>query len=102
MRNHSERSIPAVKALALWPSMDAIIIQIKVELGDREVLLSNVSLYGCQQYSGAKLKDIGERFGISNAALSQASRRLACKADTDQHLKKMLDRVETLLRNVQS
>ena len=48
-------------------------------------------------FRGAKLKDIGERFGISDAAVSQASRRLALKAETDQQLKKMLDRVETLL-----
>jgi len=40
--------MPAVKALALWPSMDAIIMQIKAELGDRAALLSHVSLYGCQ------------------------------------------------------
>ena len=82
--------------------MDAIIMKIKAELGDRAALWSNVSLYCCQKYSGAKLKDIGERFGISDAAVSQASRRLALKAETDQQLQEMLDRVETLLRNVQS
>ena len=52
--------------------------------------------------NGAKLKEIGERFGISDAAVSQASRRVAVKAETDQQLKKMLDQVETLLRNVKS
>ena len=94
--------MPAVKALALRPSMDAIIMNIKAELGERAELLRNVSLYCCQKYSGAKLKDIGERFGISEAAVSQASRRLALKAETDQQLKKMLDRVETHLRDVKS
>jgi REP-associated tyrosine transposase len=97
----AERSMPAVKALALRPSMEEIIMKIKAELGDRAELLRNVSLYCCQKYSGAKLKDIGERFGISDAAVSQASRRLAFKAETDPQLKEMLDRVETLLRNVQ-
>ena len=77
-------------------------MQIKAELGDRAGLLSNVSIYGCQQYSGAKLKDIGERFGISDAAVSQASRRLALKAETDQQLKERLDRVGTLLRDVKN
>jgi putative transposase len=98
----SERSMPAVKALVLRPSMDEIIMKTKAELGDRAELLRNVSLYCCQKYSGAKLKDIGERFGISDAAVSQASRRVAFKAETDQHLKEMLDRVETLLRDVTS
>jgi hypothetical protein len=94
--------MPAVKALALRPSMDEIIMKIKVELGDRAELLRNVSLYCCQKYSGAKLKDIGERFGISDAAVSQASRRVAIKAETDQQLKEMLDRIETRFRNVKS
>jgi hypothetical protein len=94
----AERSIPAVKALALRPSMDDIIMTIKAELGDRAALLRHVSIYCCQKYSGVKLKDIGECFGISDAAVSQASRRLAFKAETDQQLKEMLDRVETRLR----
>lgn len=96
----AERSMPAVKALALWPSMDAIIMKIQAALGDRGALLRNVSIYGCQKYSGAKLKDIGARFGISDAAVSQASRRVTLKAETDQQLKKVLDRAETLLRDV--
>ena len=54
--------MPAVKALALRPSMDEIIMKIKAELGERAEWLRNVSLYCCQKYSGAKLKDIGERF----------------------------------------
>ena len=66
-----------MKALVLRPSMDAIIMKIKAALGDRAALWRNVSLYYCQKYSGAKLKDIGERFGISDAAVSQASRRVA-------------------------
>jgi len=96
----AERSMPAVKALALWPSMDAISRNIKAELGDRAELLRRVSIYCCQQSSGSKFKDIGERFGIHDAAVSQASRRLALKAETDQQLKEMLDWVETLLREV--
>jgi hypothetical protein len=99
-QTRSARNLPAVKALAHRPSMDAIIMAIKAELGDRIALLRTVSLYGCQKYSGAKLKDIGVRFGISDSAVSQASRRVAVQAETDPHLKKMLDRVETCFRNV--
>jgi hypothetical protein len=80
--------------------MDAIIMAIKAELGDRIALLRTVSLYGCQKYSGAKLKDIGVRFGISDAAVSRASRRVTLKAETDLHLKKILERVETCFRGV--
>jgi hypothetical protein len=69
--------MPSVKALALWPAMVAIIMKIKSELGERAESVRNASIYGCQQYSGATLKDIGERFGINDAAVSQASWRLA-------------------------
>jgi REP element-mobilizing transposase RayT len=98
-QTRAARNLPAVKALARRPSMDAIIMTIKAELGDRAALVRAVSLYGCQKYSGAKLKDIGTRFGISDSAVSQASRRMAVKAETDSYLKKMLDRVETCFSN---
>ena len=99
-QTRAARNLPAVKALARRPSMEAIIGTIKVELGDRAELLRAVSLYGCQHYSCATLKDIGARFGISDAAVSQASRRVALQAETDRQLKKLLDRIETCLRYV--
>ena len=66
--------------------------KIEAEPGD-ERLLRNISIYCCQKYSGAKLKEIGERFGISDAAV-QASRRLVLKAGKDRQLKQKIDRVE--------
>ena len=101
-QTRAARNLPAVKALARRPSMEAIIMTIKAELGDRATWLRAVSLYGCQQYSGAKLRDIGTRFGISDAAVSQASRRVTLQAKTDRQLKKLLDRIDRLLRNVES
>jgi putative transposase len=98
----AERSVPAVKELAKWPSMDEIIMKIKAVLGEREDLSRNVSIYCCQKYSGGKLKEIGDRFGISDAAVSQASRRLVLKAEKDQQLKRMISRVEALLGSVRS
>jgi putative transposase len=91
-----ERNVPALKELTPRPSIDEIITKIEAEL-DGEKLLRNISIYCCQKYSGAKLKEIGERFGISDAAVSQTSRRLELKAEKDQQLKKVLKRVEALL-----
>ena len=93
------RNIPAVKELALHPSMDEIITRVKEEPVD-EKLLRNISIYCCQKFSGARLKEVGEHFGISDAAVSQASRRLALKAEEDQALKKMIRRLEAKLRRV--
>jgi hypothetical protein len=98
----ADRSVPAVKGLATRPSMDDIINKIKTLLGESDELTRSVSLYFCQKHSGAKLKEIGERFGISDAAVSQASRRLVLKTGKDQELKKMIGRVEALLGGVMS
>jgi REP element-mobilizing transposase RayT len=95
------RNVPAMKELALHPSLDEIIIRIKEERVD-EKLLRNISIYCCQKFSGAKLKEIGEHFGISDAAVSQASRRLALKAEKDQVLKKLIGRLEAKLVSVRS
>jgi putative transposase len=98
----AERSVPAVKELATRPSMDEIIQKIKAVLGEKDELTRNISIYFCQRYSGAKLKEIGERFGISDAAVSQASRRLELKAEKDLELKKMIGRLDALLGYVRS
>jgi len=98
----AERSLPAVKALVVRPSLDQIIGKVEAELGEQDGLTRNISIYCCQKFSGAKLNEIGNRFGISDAAVSQASRRLGLKAEKDQQLKKMLGRVEVILRSVRS
>lgn len=91
-----------MKGLSVRPSIDDVINKIKTVLCERDELTRNVSIYCCQKYSGAKLKEIGERFGISDAAVSQASRRLVIKAKKDQELMKVIDSVEEFLRGVRS
>ncbi len=98
----ADRGVPAVKGLSTRPSIDVIIQKIKTVLGERDELTRNVSIYCCQKYSGAKLQQIGERFGISDAAVSQASRRLVLKAAKDQELKKVIDSVDEFLASVRS
>jgi REP element-mobilizing transposase RayT len=96
-RNH-----PALKQLTQRPSMNEIVAKVAtVELRD-EKLLRNLSIYCCRKYSGAKLKEIGERFGISDAAISQASRRLVMKAEKDHELKRLVERLEAKLGSVRS
>ena len=45
----------------------------------------------CHRYSGARLKEIGELFGIGAAGVSQESRRVAARIQTESELKKMVD-----------
>ncbi len=88
-----KRNDPAARELVQGPSMDEILQMVKADLSG-EKLLKNIGIYCCHNYSGAKLKEIGSRFGISDAAVSQTSRRLILKAETDPRLKKLIKRLE--------
>ena len=68
-----DRHVPAVKRLNR-PTLDGIIAAIEREMGTDDRLTRNVNIYFCHRYSGARLREIGERFGLSDAAVSQASR----------------------------
>jgi DNA-directed RNA polymerase specialized sigma subunit len=59
-----------------------------------------VSIFFCRKYSGAKLKEIGKRFGISDAEVSQASWKLELKAGEDKQLKQVISRLEDKLGDV--
>ncbi|MBU1565404.1 MAG: hypothetical protein KJ630_07230, partial [Proteobacteria bacterium] len=66
--------------------------------------LKNIGIYCCHRYSGAKLKELGDYFGISGAAVSQTSRRLVLKAETDPRLKKLINdlRIHWVLSRVET
>jgi DNA-directed RNA polymerase specialized sigma subunit len=83
------------------PSIDAILQKVQTELTE-EKFLKNIGIYCCHRYSGAKLKEIGNHFGISSATVSQASRRLMLKAETAPRLKKLIKRLENTLGFVKS
>jgi chromosomal replication initiation ATPase DnaA len=57
----------------------------------------NVSIYFCHRYSGARLREIGDRFGMSDAAVSQASRRLRVVYENDAVVKKQLEQIKCKL-----
>ncbi len=96
-----ERNVPSLKELAYRPSLNEIIIKIR-EGSVNEKQLRNVRIYCCQKFSGAKLKDIGEYFGISDAAVSQTSRRLLLKSEKDPALKKLIEQLEEQITSVRS
>jgi REP element-mobilizing transposase RayT len=92
----ADRNVPAVKRLNR-PTPDQIIAVIAGELGPNEKLTRNVSIYFCHRYSGARLREIGERFGLSDAAIAQASRRLRIAVESDENLRSLLERMASKL-----
>jgi hypothetical protein len=100
------RNVPAARELLQRPSIDGILEKVHAELSDVKLLknrgIKNIGIYCCHRYSGAKLKEIGDHFGISGAAVSQTSRRLVLKAETDPQIKKLIKRLENTLGFVKS
>jgi len=70
------RDIPALKELTKV-SLETIIAESEKELGSKPELAKKAALYLSHRYSGRSLREIGERFGIGESAVSQASRRFA-------------------------
>ncbi len=55
-------------------------------------------LYFCHRYTGLKLKEIGRWYGLSESGVTQASRRVALKAETDWNVVKMLDKIAAFVK----
>lgn len=93
----ADRNLPALKALSTRPSLDRIIDTVNSLIGADEELSRKTGIYFCHRYSGAKLKEIGERFNIGESAVSQASRRLVVRMKSDKGLQALVLNMEKAL-----
>lgn len=89
-----DKELPALKELVKKPTLQDIFKEVELVFTKNKVLARNVKMYLCQRYSGEKLKEIGRRFDIGESGVSQASRRIAQKIETDRKLKKMIVQLE--------
>lgn len=93
----ADRSVPAVRALSRSVSVDDIARTVEEIVPGRELLAKKLTIYICHRYGAGSLKVIGERFGIGDSAVSLASKRFGAKAETDDELRKILERVRRKL-----
>jgi putative transposase len=77
--------------------MEDIIKTVNMEIKD-ENLAKKASLNFCHRYSSARLREIGERFGLSDAAVTQASRRMRVASENDETLRKRLSEINVKLK----
>jgi putative transposase len=89
----TDRNLPALRQLANRPDIDRIIEAVKEAFGENKHLAAKVAIHLCHKYSGVKLREIGERFGVKDSAVSQASRRFMMELDNHKELKKMVRKV---------
>jgi REP element-mobilizing transposase RayT len=93
----ADRNLPVLKELSNRPSLDQISAAVESVLGSNQALSKKVKLYFCHRYSGEKLKDIGVRFGIGDSGVSQSSRRILEKIQSDKKLIKNIRLIEKKL-----
>lgn len=91
------RNLPALKQLKSKPTIDQILEIAGSALNQDEKLTAKVAIHLCHRYSGAKLKEIGERFGVKESAVSQSSRRFEVELGKD---KKLQDVVADLVKRL--
>lgn len=91
-----DRNLPALRALKRKHSMDQIIGLTEKHIEDK-TMARKISIHLCHRFSGERLRNIGERFGLSESGVTQASRRMADKAHKDkilgQGLRKIMEKL---------
>lgn len=92
-----DRELPAARKLMSKPSLQAITEAVK-DISNSSRVTKNASIYLCHKYSGAGLKEIGEKFGTKESAVSQASRRFAEVLERDKDLLKQIEKVRMNLK----
>jgi putative transposase len=84
-----DRNLPELRKVAMRLSLDHIIQTGRTHLGE-DRLADKAIIYLCHRYSEARLKEIGERFGVGESAVSQISNRLDKAMNEDAAIKKVV------------
>ena len=91
------RDLPSLRQLRYRWSVDDIIATVEKNLNVEKSLARKVGMYLCHHYSGATLRDIGEKFGVGESAVSQGSRRMQDKLAEDEALRGEIDLICRIL-----
>lgn len=92
-RKKRDRDLPDLKFFHERPGIEEIIKKVAMIMNEDAMLTRRVQLYLCHRFSGKKLKDIGDHFGIGVSGVSQASRRVAIQLTGNKRLKKKIDKL---------
>lgn len=89
----ADQELPALKKLVGGPGLDVIIAGVERAVGHDKGLTRKLSLHFCHRYSGARLREIGARFEMSDSAVCQVSRRILLQAQQDDGVRAALAKV---------
>jgi hypothetical protein len=92
-----DRDLPALRELAIRPLPEKILEAVEMACPADERLCRKMAVYFCHRYSGAKLKDIGNLFELSESGVTQASSRFRRDLEANEQLKALSQRIATSL-----
>ncbi len=92
------KDLPAVRSLLPMLSMQDICRAVEKVFGDKKSMGRKVKIYLYQKYTGAKLRVIGNQFGIGESGVSQVCKRLEARIAQDKSLSKKIKRIEKKIK----
>jgi REP element-mobilizing transposase RayT len=95
----TDRNLPELRKISRRLSLDEIIHAGRSHLGE-ERTADKAIIYLCHRYSGARLKEIGERFGVGESAVSQICKRFGQKITEDAEIRRMIQGLKERLKIV--
>jgi REP element-mobilizing transposase RayT len=85
-----ERDLPILTEMIDRPGLETIEQAVDSRIQNDANLARQVKMFLCHRYSGKKLSEIGARFGVSQSAVTQASRRMRDRQHKDKKLEKLI------------
>jgi predicted DNA-binding protein YlxM (UPF0122 family) len=85
-----DRELPIFRETMDRPKLEKIESVVDSELASDERFARQLKLYLCHNYSGKKLREIGDRFSVSESAVTQASRRIRIKLKNNKKLEQLI------------
>lgn len=92
-----DKDLPVLRQLAPRVSMEAVFDEVDAVFGNDPVFTRNLKIHLCHRHTGEKLKSIGNHFGISDSAVSHASKRARRQIEMNRKLKKKIKIIEKKL-----
>ena len=90
----TDKDLPALKELSKKVTIPDITNVVDDLFGEDQLLARNLNIYFSQRYTGEKLMDIGNRYGISESAVSHVCRRMANRIKSDTRLRRKVLKID--------
>lgn len=88
------KDLPSLKRLRKNITIEQISEEVNKMMGDDTTPGRKIKIYLCRKYTGERLDDIGEKFGIGGSGVCKIWRQVSDKIDVDRTLRKSIKELE--------